>query len=130
MVSRPKSMATVVVDFRSTPSRPSTRAPGPLSGSSVRRARISVTAPTRVVLPTPKPPAMRILMVAGPAPGPRPSASEPAKAIGHLSQDSRVGQPGCRGRVVQVDQRPGPEVGQPDLDHAGGQVQVRREVGH
>src|SRR5215467_12706885 len=119
---RPKSMATVVVDFCSTPSSLSTVAPAPLSGSSVRRARISVTAPTRVVLPAPKPPAMRILMVTGASPGP-PRASEPPEAIGHLSQDPRVGQLGWRGGVMHVDQRPDPEVGQQDLDHAQGQVQ-------
>src|SRR5690242_3423598 len=128
MVMRPKSKATVVVDFRSTPSRLSTKAPGPLSGSSVRSARISVTAPTRVVLPTPKPPAMRILIATGASPGPRPSASEPPKAIGHLSQDLRVGQPGRHGRMVHVDQRPDTKVSQQDLDHAQGQVQVRSEV--
>ena len=65
IVIRPKSRATVVVVFRSTPSSRSTAAPGSLSGSSVRRGRISVSDPTRVVLPTPKPPAMRILMVTG-----------------------------------------------------------------
>src|SRR5215831_8353843 len=126
---RPKSMATVVVDFCSTPSSLSTVAPAPLSGSSVRRARISVTAPTRVVLPAPKPPAMRILMVTGAYPGLRVCASEPPKAIGHLSQDSRVGQPGRHGRVVHADQRPGAEVGEQDLDHAEGQVHIRGEVG-
>src|SRR5262247_226124 len=123
MVMRPKSIATVVVVFCSTPPRLSTSAPGSLSGSSVRRARISVTAPTRVVLPAPKPPAMRILMATGGSPGPRPYASEPAKPISHLSQDSRVGQPGRRGRVVHVDQRTDAKVGQQDLDHAKGQVQ-------
>ena len=65
IVIRPKSRATVVVVFRSTPSSRSTAAPGSLSGSSVRRGRISVSDPTSVVLPTPKPPAMRILIVTG-----------------------------------------------------------------
>ena len=65
MVIRPKSRATVVVLLRSTPSSRSTAAPGSLSGSSVRNGRISVRDPTRVVLPTPKPPAIRILMVTG-----------------------------------------------------------------
>ena len=69
MVIRPKSSATVVVRLRSTPSSRSTAAPGSLSGSSVRSGRISVSDPTRVVLPTPKPPAIRILMVTGVRPG-------------------------------------------------------------
>src|SRR5262245_66104747 len=127
---RPKSMATVVVVFCSTPFRLSSLVPGQLSGSSVRRARIAVTAPTRVVLPAPRPPATRILMATGASPGPRPYASELPKAISHLSQDSRVGQPGGQCRVVHVNQRPLAEVGQQDLDHAHGQVQVRGEVGH
>src|SRR5215468_2528836 len=105
-------MATVVVVFCSTPSRLSSLVPGQLSGSSVRRARISVTAPTKVVLPAPRPPATRILMATGASPGPRPYASEPPKAIGHLSQDSRVGQLGWQGWVVHGDQRPGTKVGQ------------------
>src|SRR5215472_11981969 len=85
MVMRPKSIATVVVVFCSTPSRLSSLVPGQLSGSSVRRARISVTAPTRVVLPAPRPPATRILMPTGASSGLRWYASEPPKAIGHLS---------------------------------------------
>src|SRR5262249_5765784 len=124
---RPKSIATVVAVFRSTPFRLSTVVPGPLSGSSVRSARISVTAPTRAVLPAPRPPAMRILMATGASSGPRPRASGPAKPIGRLFQDSRVGQPGRRGWVVHGDQRPGTEVGQQDLDHAQRQIHGRRE---
>src|SRR5262245_51829968 len=118
MVMRPKSIATVVVLFRSTPSRLSTQAPGPLSGSSVRSARISVTDPTSVVLPAPNPPAMRILMVTGACPGSRPYGSEPPKPIGHLSQYSWVGQLGGRGRVMHADERPVPQVRQQDLDHS------------
>ena len=60
MVMRPKSMATVVVVFWSTPPVSSTVLPAWLSCSSVRSGRISLTAPTRVVLPTPKPPATSI----------------------------------------------------------------------
>lgn len=57
---RPKSMATVVVVLRSTAPVSSTFWPSSLSSSSVRSGRISLTAPTRVVLPTPNPPATRI----------------------------------------------------------------------
>ena len=67
----------MVVVLRSTPSRRSSRAPGSLSGSSVRSGRISVTEPTSVVLPAPKPPAIRILMATGAAAGPA-AASESA----------------------------------------------------
>jgi hypothetical protein len=65
MVIRPKSMATVVVSLAATPSSESTPALRALSVSSVRSGRISLTAPTSVVLPAPNPPAMRILMVTG-----------------------------------------------------------------
>ena len=43
---RPKSIATVVVDFVSTPSRSSIPVPISVSVSSVRSGRISLTAPT------------------------------------------------------------------------------------
>ena len=68
MVIRPKSMATVVVRLASTPAVTSMPAPGPLSSSSVRSGSISVSAPTSVVLPTPNPPAMRILTATGAVP--------------------------------------------------------------
>ena len=54
-VMRPKSMATVVVVLASTPAVSSTGRPASVSGSSVRSGRISLTAPTSVVLPTPNP---------------------------------------------------------------------------
>src|SRR6059036_1479204 len=62
---RPKSMATVVVFLPSTPLVSSIGRPASVSSSSVRSGLISLTAPTRVVLPTPKPPATRILSVTG-----------------------------------------------------------------
>ena len=64
-VIRPKSIATVVVVFRSTPLMSSMPTLRSLSGSSVRSGRISLMEPTSVVLPAPKPPAMRILAVVG-----------------------------------------------------------------
>jgi len=73
---RPKSIATVVVVFsRTSPvsSMPMLRL---VSGSSVRNGLISLMAPTSVVLPTPKPPAMRIFAVDGTWPGPAPGWSE------------------------------------------------------
>ena len=75
MVIRPKSMATVVVAFCSTPSSESTFSPRSLRISSVRSGRISLTEPTSVVLPAPKPPAIRILIVIG-TPGGSPAGSD------------------------------------------------------
>lgn len=64
-VIRPKSMATVVVCLASTPPVSSTGRPASLSVSSVLSGLISLTAATRVVLPTPNPPATRIFRVTG-----------------------------------------------------------------
>jgi hypothetical protein len=58
-------MATVVVVFALTPRVLSTPTLLSVSGSSVRNGLISLIAPTRVVFPTPKPPAIKILAVAG-----------------------------------------------------------------
>src|SRR4051794_9978126 len=64
MVIRPKSMVTVVVVLPSTPARSS--APStPVSTSSVCKGRISLTDPTMVVLPAPKPLAIKILSATG-----------------------------------------------------------------
>ena len=59
---RPKSIATVVVDLRGTASRSSTPSDSLVTRASVRSGWISETDPTRVVLPTPKPPATTILV--------------------------------------------------------------------
>ena len=70
---RPKSIATVVVFLSSTPEVSSIPTLLSVSSSSVRSGRISLTDPTSVVLPAPKPPATRILMAVGsrrsPSPG-------------------------------------------------------------
>src|SRR6478609_3882122 len=60
-VMRPKSMATVVVVLPETWLRSAMPAEAEVMTASVRRGLISETAPTSVVLPTPKPPATTIL---------------------------------------------------------------------
>src|SRR5690606_15442757 len=62
---RPKSIATVVVDFIGMPVRLSIPALALVTNASVRSGTISETAPTNVVLPTPKPPATTILAEVG-----------------------------------------------------------------
>src|SRR5918994_604214 len=59
-VMRPKSMATVVVVLSPVWVRSSMPAEAEVMMASVRRGLISETAPTNVVLPTPKPPATTI----------------------------------------------------------------------
>src|SRR3954454_18583338 len=61
MVIRPKSRATVVFSLFSTPARSSTPTLALVSASSVVSGGISLTEPTMVVLPVPKPPAITIL---------------------------------------------------------------------
>src|SRR3990170_8876498 len=59
---RPKSMATVVVALVGTAARSSTPSDSLVTRASVRSGWISETDPTRVVFPTPNPPAMTILV--------------------------------------------------------------------
>src|SRR3954471_7251039 len=65
-VMRPKSIATVVVRFSGTTALSSTPIDALVIASSVSSGGISDKAVTRVVLPTPNPPAMRILSGTGP----------------------------------------------------------------
>src|ERR1700754_2361357 len=57
-------MATVVVDLAGVWARSSTPTDSLVTSASVRRGTISETDPTRVVLPTPKPPATTIFVEA------------------------------------------------------------------
>jgi hypothetical protein len=59
-VALPKSMATVVVVFSGTLDRSSTSPLAAVITASVVSGVISETDPTKVVLPTPKPPAITI----------------------------------------------------------------------
>src|SRR5512140_2715724 len=63
-VIRPKSMATVVVDLPGVLARSSTPSDSLVTSASVRSGTISETDPTRVVFPTPKPPATTIFVEA------------------------------------------------------------------
>src|SRR5690606_17635791 len=140
-VSRPKSIATVVVVLRSTPRRSSTGTEASVRASSVRSGRISLTAPTRVVLPTPKPPATRIFSVcrgmsssgarraAEPPAGGR---SEAAEFIEHSHQDAGIGTVGLLvgvGLRHHLDQPVLVQVLQQDLHDPERQVGLRGEVG-
>src|SRR3569833_561951 len=80
IVMRPKSIATVVVVLASTPATSSTRTPRSVRISSVRSGLVSETAPTSVVFPAPKPPAMRILIALGSL---RPCRSKRMESIDH-----------------------------------------------
>src|SRR5690606_7370493 len=91
IVMRPKSRATVVVSLRSRPLRSSTPSLATVISSSLVSGGISLTAPTKVVFPTPKPPATTSFTGIGAAlsfPGARvPGWLESAKPTVYLLQD-------------------------------------------
>src|SRR5215472_13483285 len=125
-VIRPKSIATVVVSLPSTPSSASTSMLGSLSISSVRSGLISLTEETSVVLPAPKPPAIRILIDTGPPT--TASSSESSKGISDILEHLRVGQP-VPHRRTDCDQPVFAHVGEQDPDDAKREVEVRSKVG-
>src|SRR5205814_8035971 len=123
-------MATVVVVLAPTPrvsSMPTLRS---LSGSSVRSGLISLIAPTRVVFPTPKPPEMRILAVAGtvpPAVSPAGVPSKRFKSIEHHPQEPLIGYLlSLRGE--NPEHSLAGEVAEQDPDHPEGEVDFRGQV--
>src|SRR5256885_9879374 len=120
---RPKSIATVVVVLPSTPVTLSMSTLAVVSVSSVVSGSISLTAPTNVVLPTPKPPAIRIFSCLGKG------ASKSAEPGKHCLQDVGVGLVAVRvwhfhDHGTGVDQ-----VGQEDLGDGGGLSEVSRDLG-
>src|SRR5262249_44244541 len=100
---------------------------GSVSISSVRSGLISLTAETSVVLPAPKPPAIRILIDTGPATAD--SASESSKGISDILEHFRVGQPGPN-RRTDGDQPVFAHVGEQDPDDAQREVEVGGQVGY
>jgi hypothetical protein len=136
-VIRPKSIATVVVDFDSTPDVSSTPMLSSVRYSSVSSGWISLTAPTRVVLPTPKPPAIRILRATGSASSSTAESdvdatpcSEGPKAIEYRLEYAfgrklcrRYG--GARANVTTIEQ-----VAEEYPDRTGWEIEVGGQLGH
>src|SRR5580693_5024396 len=128
IVIRPKSIATVVVVLSPTPLRSSTPTLFWVSASSVRSGRISLIVLTSVVLPTPNPPATRILKgvnwlsSGGPSEGTEPIEYLLEQVGARLGAWSASGQ---HGDHLLLDQ-----VGQQHPDDAEGQRHVGRHVGH
>src|SRR5262245_7017973 len=124
MVMRPKSRATVVVVLRSTPVRSSTPSEASVISSSVRSGGISLTEPTMVVLPTPKPPAITILVALV-------GWSELAYAIENRLENMLawwLGR-GCDGRA-EHDQSLVDQVREQDLHHLQRQVDLGGHLDH
>src|SRR4051812_44681454 len=132
MPMRPKSIATVVVVLASTPSIGSESTPASVSISSVDSGRISLTAPTRVVLPTPNPPATRILMAVGTdvlwVMGENLRLERP-QAVDDGGEDVVGGQVAHRLGFVDRDRVAFEQVGQEYADDAERQVDVRGDLG-
>src|SRR5690349_10396124 len=128
---RPKSIATVVVRFCSTPVIWSVPTLARLSGSSVCSGLISLTDPMRVVFPTPNPPDTSTLMPSGtglPRPGcslagasggrPCRRRSEVAEAMQHRLQHVVGERLGATRWVVHRDEPLLHEVAEQHPDHA------------
>src|SRR5262245_40609097 len=118
-------MATVVVTFASTPSTSSTPPLSTVTYSSVSSGWISLTAPTRVVLPTPKPPAMRIFSATGRT---APSGSEGSKTIKNRLEYALVGNLCGRHRGARADEPTVEQVAEQDPDGADREVEFRGDL--
>src|SRR3984957_3661834 len=116
-VIRPKSSATVVVFLRPTPLRSSRPMLAVVRASSVCSGRTSLIAPTRVVLPAPNPPAIRILCAvkAGTVAAVPPGLSERAEAIQYLLEHGVAGFLVSRSLPYDRDR---PQLGQIGDQHA------------
>src|SRR5688572_18548684 len=127
---RPKSIATVVVVLPGTCRVSSTPTPADVMIASVVSGVISETEPTRVVLPTPKPPAMTIF-----ADVTRPEAGrdtlEPPKSTEHPLQQFRAHRLVFvrRGRLMNRDQAVCRHVGDEDPRNSQWKMQPGRNLG-
>src|SRR3954452_1336557 len=129
MVMRPKSMATVVVSLPGTLDASSTPWPAEVMTASVVSGSISETAPTSVVLPTPKPPATTIFAEVISL-GRAPARSELAKSTQHPFQQIHPLREACLGSgAVQREQPVGDHVGDQHPGHAQGMPGVRGDFG-
>src|SRR4029453_10990235 len=128
MVMRPKSMATVVVSLPGTLDASSTPAPADVMTASVVSGSISETAPTSVVLPTPKPPATTIF-AEGISLGCAPARSELAKSTQHpFQQIHALREPFLGSGTVQRQQPVGDQVGHQDSSDAQRESQMGRDL--
>src|ERR1700759_4148574 len=123
-------MATVVVSLPGTLDASSIPWPAEVITASVVSGSISETAPTSVVLPTPKPPAMTIfaeVISLGCAPARR---SELAKSTQHPFQQIHPLREGFRGSgTVQNQQTFGDHVGDQNPGDSEWQPAVGRDLG-
>src|SRR4051794_18769564 len=118
-------MATVVVVLCSTPvvsSMPMLRS---VSSSSVCSGRISLTAPTSVVLPTPNPPATRSFTARGMSAAPC-AASECFESMEYFPKQMFAERPVLLYGTPDHDQPVVEQITEQYTDHHQGEVQLRR----
>src|SRR3954452_5191985 len=129
MVMRPKSIATVVVSLPGTLDASSMPWPAEVITASVVSGSISETAPTSVVLPTPKPPATTIFAEVISL-GCAPARSELAKSTQHPFQQIHPLRESCLGSgAVQRQQSVGHHVRDQHPGHAQRQPVVGGHLG-
>src|SRR3954471_6811888 len=129
IVMRPKSIATVVVPLPGTLDASSTPCPAEVITASVVRGSISETAPTSVVLPTPKPPAMTIFAEVISL-GCAPARSELAKSTQHPFQQIHPLREAFLGSgTVQRQQPVGDHVGDEHPGYSQREPAVGRDLG-
>src|SRR4051812_4902073 len=129
IVIRPKSMATVVVSLPGTLDASSMPCPAEVITASVVSGSISETAPTIVVLPTPKPPATTIFAEVISL-GCAPARSELAKSTQHPFQQIHPLREAFLGSgTVQRQQPVGDQVGDEHPGDAQREPAVGRDLG-
>src|SRR3569833_1614312 len=122
-VMRPRSKASEVVVLASTPSASSMPTPAFIITSTVLSGRISLTARTMVIFPTPIPPTITIFRAFFAVLRKGTIWSEIFESNEHLLQGGRIGQLGRGGgrrRVARGDAAGVEEVAQEDLDDTDG----------
>src|SRR5258706_16034551 len=123
MLIRPKSITTVVAILLSTPVMSSVPTLASVRYSSVCNGMISLHEPTRVVFPTPNPPATRILSANGRG------RSECPKSIDHRLQDAVVGWVDLRVGLEGRDEVGLQQVPDQDPHDADREVEPGRDLG-
>src|SRR5260370_31886474 len=98
--------------------------------SSVRSGRISLTAPTRVVFPTPNPPATRILTAITASIPMSVAPSERMESIDHFLEYALVGEPSHRRGRMSDDQSVVEEVAEEYPDDPQGEVELGGHLHH
>jgi hypothetical protein len=117
-----------VVVLLGSADRSSTPADAEVMAASVVSGSISETAPTKVVLPTPKPPAMTILTGVGGCWGDGPARSELVESIEHPLEKRKVWAVADSGGPMQDDEPFICHVPNQDAGDTQRQVQARRHL--